>query len=96
MDALLGVILAVGSALSASSASPAIVPRLEVLDEALQRVGPMVEDQVVGQLALVGEISAYGRDVRRVDDRRVQPGLLTQWCRKTELSTARASGAGRS
>jgi hypothetical protein len=49
--------------------------RLEVGDEALQRVIAPVEDEVVGQLALgVGDLRVGG-DVVGVDHRQVEPGL---------------------
>ncbi len=48
---------------------------LEVLDELLERVLGTVEDQLVGQLALVlGDLRVWG-DVVRVDHRQVEPGL---------------------
>ena len=48
---------------------------LEVGDELLQRVLGAVEDQVVGQLALLlGDLHIWG-DVVRVDHRQVEPGL---------------------
>ena len=46
-----------------------------MLDEALERVLAAVEDEVVGELALVVVDLAVGRDVVRVDHREVQPGL---------------------
>ena len=46
-----------------------------MLDEALERVLAAVEDEVVGELALVLGDLAVGRDVVRVDHREVQPGL---------------------
>ncbi len=48
---------------------------LEVADEPLERVLAAVEDEVVGQLALVLGDLAVGRDVVRVDHRQVEPGL---------------------
>ena len=63
---------AVGSAASAS-ASGAL--GLEVLDEALERVLAAVEDEVVGELALLLGDLAVRRDVVRVDHREVEPGL---------------------
>ena len=47
----------------------------EILDEALQGIRAAVEDQVLGQLALLGRDFGIGGDVRRVDDRHIQPGL---------------------
>ena len=48
---------------------------LEVGDEALERVVAAVEDEVVGQLALLLGDLAVGGDVVRVDHRQVEPGL---------------------
>ena len=48
---------------------------LEVRDEALERVLAAVEDEVVGELALVLGDLAVRRDVVRVDHREVEPGL---------------------
>ena len=48
---------------------------LEVGDEALQRVLAPVEDEVVGQLALLVGDLAVGGDVVGVDHRQVEPGL---------------------
>jgi len=48
---------------------------LEVGDEALERVVPAVEHEVVGQLALGVVDLCVRRDVVRVDHREVQPGL---------------------
>src|SRR3954447_370741 len=84
-----GSMPAVGSAASEESASRALGPQggmkpssasrrgvgLEVGDEALERVVAAAEDQVVGELALLGGDLAVGRDVVRVDHRQVQPGL---------------------
>ena len=49
--------------------------RLEVGDELLQRVVAAVEDEVVGQLALLVGDLRVGRDVVRVDHRQVEAGL---------------------
>src|SRR5690606_7562626 len=49
--------------------------RLEEGDEALEGVGAPVEDQVVGELALLGGDLRVGGDVRGVDDRQVEPRL---------------------
>ena len=49
--------------------------RLEVGDEPLQRVLAAVEDEVVGQLALLVGDLRVGGDVVRVDHRQVEPGL---------------------
>ena len=46
-----------------------------MLDEALERVLAAVEDEVVGELALLLGDLAVGRDVVRVDHRQVEPGL---------------------
>ena len=48
---------------------------LEVGDEALERVLAAVEDEVVGELALVVGDLGVRRDVVRVDHREVEPGL---------------------
>ena len=58
--------------LAASASSPL---RLEVVDEPLERVLAAVEDEVVGELALLVGDLAVGRDVVRVDHREVEPGL---------------------
>jgi len=53
-----------------------VVRRLrEALDQLLQRIRRAIEDQVVGQRALGRGYLGVRRDVRRVDDGRVQPGL---------------------
>ena len=49
--------------------------RLEVVDEALEGVLAVVEDEIVGQCALLLADLAVGRDVVRVDHREVQAGL---------------------
>ena len=49
--------------------------RIEVCNVALQRIWAAVEDQIFGQLALlIGDIGIR-RDVRRVDNGHIQPGL---------------------
>ena len=48
---------------------------LEVRDEALERVVAAVEDEVVGELALLLGDLRVRRDVVRVDHREVEPGL---------------------
>ena len=48
---------------------------LEVLDEQLERVLAAVEDEVVGERALLVADLAVRRDVVRVDHREVEPGL---------------------
>ena len=48
---------------------------LEVVDEELERVLAAVEDEVVGEAALLVADLAVRRDVVRVDHREVQPGL---------------------
>ena len=67
---------------------------LEVRDEALQRVLAAVEDEVVGELALLSEISPYGVMWFGLTIARSSPAS-TQWCRKTEFRTARARGRRR-
>ncbi len=47
----------------------------EVLDEALQGSRSFVEDQIVGHLALFRRNLRVGPDMRRIDDRRVEPRL---------------------
>ena len=65
---------------------------LEVGDEALERVLAAVEDQVVGELALLRRRSRgtgvmwFGLTIAR------SRPASTQWWRNTELSTARATG----
>ena len=46
-----------------------------MLDELLQRVLAAIEDQIVGERALVLGDLGVRRDVGRVDDRQVEPGL---------------------
>jgi len=65
--------------------------RLEVLDDALQRVGPPVEHEIVAQLALFRPISAYGVMSAGLTIAMSRPAS-TQWCSITELSTCRAAG----
>ena len=60
---------------SAASASVLAGLGLEVRDEALERVLAAVEDEVVGELALLVGDLAVRRDVVRVDHREVEPGL---------------------
>ncbi len=45
---------------------------LEVLDEALRRVLAPVEDEIVGEFALIRVDLRVGRDVRRIDHRQVE------------------------
>ncbi len=47
----------------------------EMIDEQLQGIGATVEDKILRQRALALRHFGVGRDVRRVDDRRVEPRL---------------------
>ena len=60
---------------SSRSSSLGLRQLVEVLDQPRQRVRPAVEDQVVGELALLGRDLHVGHGVRRVDHRHVEPGL---------------------
>ena len=55
--------------------SPRSAARVEMLDEPLQRVGPAIEHQIVGQRALVAGNLGVRLHVRRIHDRHVEPRL---------------------
>ena len=69
----------------------------EVLDQARQRVGAAIEDEIVAELADVGVDLEVRRDLFGMDERAIEPGLdaMMQEDRVERRARVRASGRTR-